>query len=190
MNSFILVMVTCSSTWPCTGHGDWDPSMQPVTDKTLTFITCVVCFPCFELSHRPLKKGNWKMADLKAKWHFSHLCDALAVQAQWNCFIVLSYLPTQCQNRSSGSLSIPTFEIYRYVGWPCTQKDPSKNRIRCLELCDVAGASSNSGPHERLLQKNLSFLNLMFSRLLRIIVDIITRCILYLSWVLDSILKI
>ena len=116
------------------------------------------------------KKGNWKMADLKAKRHFSHLCDALAVQAQWNCFIVLSYLPTQCINWSSGSLSIPTFEIHRDVGWPWTQKDPSKNRNSCLELCDVAGASSNSGPHERLLQKNLSFLNLMFSRLLRIIV--------------------
>ena len=27
MNSFILVIVTCSSTWPCTGYGDWDSSI-------------------------------------------------------------------------------------------------------------------------------------------------------------------
>ena len=140
-----------------------------------------------------MKKRKLKNGRLKGKVTFSHLCDALAVQAQWNRFIILSYLPTQCKNWSSGSLSIPTFEIHRDVGWPCTQKDPSKNRNTCLELCDVAGASSNSGPHERLLQKNLSFLNLMFSKLLRIIVDIITRCILYLSWALwalNSSLKI
>ena len=52
--------------------------------------------------------------------------------------------------------------------------DPTNNRKRCLEVLGAAGASSNYAPKGLVIQwqKDYSFLNLMFFRLSRIIVDI------------------
>ena len=63
--------------------------------------------------------------------------------------------------------------------------DPSNNRNKCLEILDAAGASSHLAWQGLIIHVDFSCLNLMFSWLLRIIVDIIVKSVSlgHLSWV-------
>ena len=119
-------------------------------------------------SHMDFKKQKNGCLAKKAKWHFSHLCDPPAVQAQYSCFIIL--LPISVQNWSSGFFN-------------------QQNSLSCLDILDAVQA-----PKTTTLQKDFlsigtfSFLNLMIFRLSRIIVDIMARGISLsdLSWALES----
>ena len=93
-----------------TGICDWGPTPQPETGKLWTmfsFVSWVIIWTLEYSKRRLICKTWWNVAVTwtprnknsclaeKAKWHFSHLCAPLEVQAQCSYFIIL--LPISVQ---------------------------------------------------------------------------------------------
>ena len=99
------------------------------------------------------------------KWHFSHSFALLAVQANCSCFLS-SYHLSLCKNWSSGSL-----KQQKQVG--CSR---SLNKLQATMI-----------HKDFFVYGEFSYLNLMFYRLSRSIVDVIMRgsSLSYLKWALE-----
>ena len=99
---------------------------------------------------------NWKMAAcFNGKITFLTFVCHLAVQALCICFIII--LPILLQKLE---LWVP---------------GPSNNKDRCFQNLDAGRASSNYAPNRLFIYGGLSFLNLMVSRLLRIIIELCSK---------------
>ena len=113
------------------------------------------CFPCFVSDSTGQETENWLSCREGKMTSHTFVCP-LAVQAQFSCFTVLSMIS----------------HISANIGALDAELENNKNRCSnfgCSSFMHLCSKSTFS-----IIRPDFSFLNLIVSRLLRIIVDIIT----------------